>query len=113
MSAAGYVHPRVHALTVMITSHKKIILEQGVSPEMSEQGLQERCIHPSPSYTFHPYGLPFSGFTDLYWAEKGLMARSMNMLLKIYSPVPCVYKNYHKIVIYPPDWKIFLHYFSC
>lgn len=77
---------------------------------MSEQGLQERCAHTSPSYTFHPYGLPFARFTDLYCAEKGLMTRSMNMLLlgKIYSPAPCVYKNYHKIVMYPPDWKILL-----
>lgn len=79
-----------------------------LSPEISEQGLQERRIHASPSYTFHPYGLPFARLTDLYCAEKGLMTWSMNMLLKIYSPALCVYKNYHKIVMFPPDWKILL-----
>lgn len=29
-------------------------------------------------------------------------------LKKIYSPAPCVYKNYHKVVMFPPDWQILL-----
>lgn len=29
-------------------------------------------------------------------------------LKKIYSPDPCVYKNYHKVVMFLPDWQILL-----
>lgn len=29
-------------------------------------------------------------------------------LKKIYSPAPCIYKNYHKVVMFPPDWQILL-----
>ena len=27
---------------------------------------------------------------------------------KIYSPASCVYKNSHKVVMFPPDWQIIL-----
>lgn len=97
MSLAGYMHPRVHALIVMITSHK-IYFGAG------HKSWNLRAGFTGEMYTgiskLHISSLWFT-LCKIYWfvlCRKGLMARSMNMLLsgKIYPPSPCVCKNYHK-----------------
>lgn len=72
--------PGMHALTVMVISHK-LCFRGDISPEISKQGLQHRCIYASLTYPLHSNALLFSRFTDLYCTETGLMTWSMNMLL--------------------------------